>query len=95
MTATAFGEVVFVGLDGKVIKQAKVTPHAINQLWWWKNHVVVATFGGELLAIDPLTFQVVDRFALGHSQSAIFGDAAQGSQGLGFLTSRNRLYFFE
>ena len=91
----AHGEISFIGMDGKVIKEARVTRDAINQLWWWKDHIVVATFGGELLAVDPLNLQVVERFPLGHSQSSIYGQAGQDSQGLGILTSRSRLFFFE
>lgn len=92
---TANGEVIFMGLEGKVIKQASVSKHSINQVWWWKDHLVVSTFGNELLALDPLSFEVVDRFYLGHEQSAVFGDVAQSPSGLGILTSRNRLFFFE
>jgi outer membrane protein assembly factor BamB len=95
VVGTVMGEVVFMGVDGKIIKEGSVSKHAINQLWWWKNYVVVSTFAGELLAIDPLDFSVVSRFDLGHSQSAIFGDAALSESGLGILTSRNRLFFFE
>ncbi|MBY0516955.1 MAG: PQQ-binding-like beta-propeller repeat protein [Bacteriovoracaceae bacterium] len=89
------GEIVFMTTEGKVLKQKVVSKHGINQTWWWKDHVVAATFGGELLAIDPLTLEVKARFMLGNSQSAVFGDIAQDSQGLGIMSSRNRLYFFE
>lgn len=92
---TAHGEVVFLGMDGKVMKESRVSKDAVNQLWWWKDHIVVATFGGELLAVDPLSMTVVEKFPLGHDQSAIFGDVAQDSQGLGLLTTRSRLFFFQ
>ena len=92
---TASGDVIFMGVDGKVIKQANISKHSINQVWWWKDHLVVATFGNELLAVDPLSFEVMDKFSLGHVQSAVFGDVAQSPTGLGILTSRNRLFFFE
>lgn len=95
VVGTANGEVIFLGLDGKIIKQGKVSKDAVNQVWWWKDHLVVSTFGNELLAIDPLSFEVVDKFGLGHAQSAVFGDVAQSATGLGILTSRNRLFFFE
>ncbi len=92
---TAHGEVVFLGADGKVMKESRISKDAVNQLWWWKDHIVASTFGGELLAVDPLTLKVIAKFPLGHGQSAIFGDAAQDSQGLGLLTTRSRLFFFE
>lgn len=92
---TADGELVFMDLTGAVLKRAKVSKRAINQVLWWKDCVVAITFAGELLALDPLTFNKVGRFALGNSQSAIFGDVALSEQGLGVLTTRNRLFFFE
>jgi outer membrane protein assembly factor BamB len=95
VVGTASGEVVFLSLDGKVLKRGQVSEQAINQLWWWKDHVVVSTFGGELLAIDPLSFQKIDRFQFGHAQSALFGDVALSERGIGVLTSRNRLFYFE
>lgn len=95
VVGSVHGEITFLDFQGKIIKQAKVTKSAINQLWWWKDHLVAATFDGELLAVDPLSFQVVGSFALGHDQSAIFGDSAEAGSGLGVLTSRNRLFYFE
>jgi outer membrane protein assembly factor BamB len=92
---TMDGEIIFLGFDGAILKRHKVTDSPINQVFWWKDHLVLANFDGELLAIDPLTFQEVGRFALGHDQSALFGDVALSEQGMGVLSSRNRLYFFE
>lgn len=92
---TSFGEVIFLSPMGQVIKRQKVTKDAINQVWWWKDHIVVATFGGELLALDPVSFATIGRFKLGSGASTVFGEIAEDGQGLGMLTSRNRLFFFE
>jgi hypothetical protein len=89
------GEIIFMALDGTILKQKKVTKRPINHVLWWKEHLVAVTFGGELLALDPLTFEKVGRFSLGHDQSGVFGDMALSEQGLGILSSRNRLFFFE
>jgi outer membrane protein assembly factor BamB len=93
--ATADGEVIYMGADGSILKRQKVSQSPINQLWWWKDHLVIANFDGELMALDPLTFEKAGSFGLGHEQSAVFGDVALGPQGMGILSSRNRLYFFE
>jgi outer membrane protein assembly factor BamB len=95
IVGSVHGEITFLDFQGKVIKQAKITKSAINQIWWWKDHLVAATYDGDLLAIDPLNFAITDRFSLGHDQSAVFGDSAEAESGLGVLTSRNRLFYFE
>ncbi len=91
----ADGEVVYLSLEGKVLKRAKVSKQPINQVLWWKDHLVVMAFGGRIAAIDPLSFREVGHFSLGHDQSAVFGEAALGEEGLGVLSSRNRLFFFK
>lgn len=89
------GEIVFMSLDGSILRRQKVSKRPINQLLWWKDHLVAMTFGGDLIGLDPLSFKRVGTFSLGHSQSAVFGDYALSDAGLGVLSSRNRLYFFE
>lgn len=92
---TDSGDIVFMSMDGEILKRHKVSKRPINQLVWWKENLVAITFGGELYALDPLSFKKLGRFSLGHDQSAVFGDMAVGETGLGVLSSRNRLFFFE
>lgn len=92
---TVDGEVIFMNMEGTILKQSKISKKPINQIVWWKDHLVVMTFGGDILAVDPLTFKKVERFSLGHDQSAVFGDFALGESGLAVLSSRNRVFFFE
>ena len=89
------GEVIFMAPNGEILKRHRVSKKPINHLVWWKDNLVAITFGGDILGIDPLTFKEIGRFSLGHDQSAVFGDLALSEKGLGVLSSRNRLFFFE
>lgn len=91
---TPEGEVVFMNLTGEVLKRKKVSKRPVNNLFWWREKLVVTTFKGELLALDPLSLKVEEKFLLGSEQSAVFGDLIGDENGFGMLTSRNRLYFF-
>ncbi len=95
VVGTSFGEVAFLGFTGEVLKKREVSKAGINHVMWWKDHVIAITLKGTLLALDPLTLDVVDRFELGHDQSAVFGDVALSTENLGVLTSRNRVFFFQ
>lgn len=89
------GAVSFLDLQGKVLKKAQVSAWPINQLVWWKDHIVTVNLKGEVQALDPLSLTKVDEFLLGHDQSAVFGDLTSDDSGLGMLTSRNRLFYFQ
>ncbi|MFP5458859.1 MAG: hypothetical protein ACLGG7_09020, partial [Bacteriovoracia bacterium] len=89
------GTVSFLDLQGKVLKRAQVSEWPINQLVWWKDHIVTVNLKGEVFALDPLSLSKVDEFLLGHDQSAVFGDVTSDDSGLGMLTSRNRLFYFQ
>lgn len=89
------GEVIYLSLDGKILKRAKISKKGINHVLWWKDHLVAITLKGELMALDPLTFERVGYYAFGHDQSAVFGDVGLAENGLAVLSSRNRLLYFE
>ncbi len=88
------GEVVFMNLSGDVVKRKKVSKRPVNNLLWWREKLIVSTFKGELLALDPLSLKVVEKFLLGSEQSAVFGDLVGDESGFAVLSSRNRLYYF-
>ncbi len=89
------GEVILMGLDGSIIKKTKISKAPISAVAWWKDHIVASSFDGRVRAIDPLSFKVLDQFALGHDYSAIFSDLVTTDDYLAFYTSRNRLYLFQ
>jgi outer membrane protein assembly factor BamB len=89
------GDVLVMGLDGKILKQVKVSSQPISALTWWKGSLVVASFDGNLTAIDPLALKVIDQFHLGYDFSAIFSDIAINDDFMALYSSRNRLYLFQ
>lgn len=88
------GEVLIMGLDGQILKRAKVSKKAISAVTWWKDMIIAASFDGMIRAIDPLTMKVVDTFAMGTNDSAVFSDLVVSEDILTFYSSRNRLYIF-
>lgn len=89
------GEVILMSLNGDILKRAKVSDQPVSAIAWWKEHLVAASFDGFLRAIDPLSMQVVDKFALGYEYSAIFSDLVVHEDFLTLYTSRNHLYVFQ
>ncbi len=84
-----------MGLSGEILKQVKTSKQPVSAVIWWKEHIVAASFDGFLRAIDPLTMEVVDKFALGNNISAIFSDMPHTEDHLSLYSSRNRLYLFQ
>lgn len=95
LLGTNDGEVVIMGLGGEILKSAKISKQPVSAVTWWKDHIVAASFDGELRAVDPLTMKVVDSFAMGNDISAVFSDLTHTPEFLSLYTSRNRLYLFQ
>jgi outer membrane protein assembly factor BamB len=95
LLGTNDGEVVLMGLDGEVLKRAKISTQGVSAVTWWKDNIVAASFDGYLRAIDPLSMQVIDEFALGYDYSSVFSDLVVQEDALAIYTSRNRLYLFQ
>jgi outer membrane protein assembly factor BamB len=89
------GEVIIMGIDGSIIKRAKISTQPISAIAWWKNNIVAASFDGMLRAVDPLTMQVIGSFALGYEFSSVFSDLVVHQENLAVYSSRNRLYLFQ
>lgn len=89
------GEVILMSLNGDILKRAKISDQPVSAITWWKEHLVAASFDGYLRAIDPLSMQVVDKFAMGYEYSAIFSDLVVHEDFLTLYTSRNHLYVFQ
>jgi outer membrane protein assembly factor BamB len=83
-----------MSLSGEILKKIKISQQPISALTWWKENIVAASFDGKIRAIDPLTSNVVDEFAMGYSYSAVFADLESNDDYLAIYTSRNRLYVF-
>ncbi len=89
------GEVIIMGLNGDVLKRAKISDQPVSAVTWWKDHIVAASFDGYLRAVDPLSMKVADEFALGNNLSAVFSDISITPNYLSLYSSRNRLYLFQ
>lgn len=89
------GEVILMSLNGDILKRAKVSDQPVSAVAWWKGHLIAASFDGYIQAVDPLTMQVVDRFAMGYDYSAVFSDLVVHEDYMTFYTSRNHLYVFQ
>jgi len=89
------GEIVIMNLNGDTLKKVKISTQAISAVSWWKEMLIVASFDGQVRAVDPLTLKVVDHFNLGYDYSAIFSDIVTNDDFLALYSSRNRLYLFQ
>lgn len=94
LLGTNDGEVVLMGLDGEILKRVKISDQPVSAVNWWKNNIIAASFDGYLRAIDPLTFKVIDEFAMGYDYSSVFSDLVVNEDFLTIYTSRNHLYTF-
>ena len=93
--ATRDGRLILYN-DQLIIKQqVQVTKQAITALTIWKDHAVIATDNGQLLAFDLVNFKLAGEFNLGHPYSAVLGNLATDAQHLAVLSSRYHLYVFE
>ena len=89
------GEVIIMSLGGEILKKGLISKQPVSAVTWWKDHIVAASFDGYLRAVDPLTMEVVDSFALGNDLSAVYSDLSHTADFLSLYSSRNRLYLFQ
>jgi len=92
---TAEGEVVILDNDFKVIASKTITTDGITGLALWKDHLTVATTGGELVSLSMDLKREIERFDFGHANSALFGRLVVREEKLAAYSSRNRLYVFQ
>jgi outer membrane protein assembly factor BamB len=92
---TTDGDILLMGLDGKISKQIKISDQPVSAVTWWKDYIIAASFDGVVRAINPLNMKVVDSFHLGHAFSAVFSDFVTQNEYLTLYSSRNRLYVFK
>lgn len=88
------GEVILMSLGGDILKKVKISKQPVSAVGWWKDTLVAASFDGKLRAVDPLTLNVIDEFALGYDYSAVFSDLVVTDDYMAVYSSRNRLYLF-
>ena len=88
------GELVKLSSKFEVVDKLKVSNDALTSLVLWKDHLVVGTTGGKLIAVDKNLNTVRDEFFFGHSTSALFGDLVKEGGTMAAYSSRNRLYVF-
>ncbi len=94
LVGTNDGEVILLSLSGEKLKTITISKQPVSAVTWWKDHIVAASFDGKIRAIDPLTMEVVDSFAMGYSYSSVFSDLVTTDDYLTLYTSRNHLYVF-
>ncbi len=79
----------------KLIKKKKLFSHNISSIIWWKKKLIVSSVSGKIAAVDPVTYEVIETFHLGHESSAVFGKLKVADEKMAVLSSRNRLYVFK
>lgn len=94
MVGTVFGEVAVVDASGKVLKRKKFLDSGISSLAKWKDGIVASSMSGNIIYIDPTKLEVIEKYNLGHEQSAVFGHLVVSDSFLSLYSSRNRLYVF-
>lgn len=97
-------ELLFGGMNGEIIVTDKnlntlrkqvVTTGSITNMVAYKNQLAITSTTGNVIVIDKKSLKVLDTFSLGHSYSAVFGEAISTGNELGILSSRNRLYLIK
>lgn len=91
---TVDGELVHLNQQLKVVKKVKLSKEALSSIVWWKKRLAISTSSGEIFLVWPKNFQVIEKFDMGHSHSAVFGNLQVGEDKLATISSRNRLYVF-
>lgn len=92
---TTDGELMLMSISGDILKRVKISDQPVSAVAWWKDTLVAASFDGKMRAVDPLTLEVIDHFALGYDFSAIYSDIIISGDYLAVYSSRNRLYVFK
>ena len=91
---TLNGELILADKNLNVLNKTKVSNGVITSIVPYKQGLAVSTTAGELLFVDSKTLAVTEKYLLGHSYSAVFGDLESKDNYLTFLSSRNRLLTF-
>ncbi len=86
---------IFNAVDGTLIQKRKILDQSFSSARKWKEHFIVSTYSGKLLAIDPESMKIADTFNLGHKFSSVFGRLESNKDFLAAYSSRNRLYVFK
>ncbi len=89
------GEIIRLSLDSGKISRKKISKDGIGPIEFWKKHLVVGTYTGELIAVDPVDLGPGPTILLGHAYSSVQGHFVNDQDILGLYSSRNRLYIFK
>ena len=96
---TTSGELILMDALFRPVMRKKISEAGISSISRWKKGYVVSTLKGEVFQVIPkfdlMEFETVDRFDLGHSSSAVFGQTCAAGDLLAVFSSRNRLYVFK
>lgn len=95
VVGTVDGEVIVYDRELRPIAQQLVASGLISSIVVWKNHYVLSTVRGELIAIEKNKLAIKEKLHLGHSASAVFGQLQSDGTYMSLLSSRNRLYVFK
>jgi hypothetical protein len=91
---TPAGEIILTDKNVNILNRVKISEGVITSIVPYKRGLAVATTTGEIFYLDLKTLTVIEKFHLGHSYSAVFGDMDSKDNYLSVLSSRNRLYIF-
>lgn len=91
---TSEGELLVTDKNLVEKRRVKITTGVVTNIAKYKNKLLVTGTTGDVLLVDPLSLNVVDKFELGHAYSAVFGEVSSTGNEVAFISSRNRLYIF-
>jgi len=94
LVITVDGKIALIDKQGNTIQEKDLGDFALTSLVLWKDKIIVATTGGNLLSLSPKDFQVEDRFEFGSKVSSLFGNLSVEDQKMAAFSSRYRLYVF-
>lgn len=91
---TPSGELIQTDNNLNIQNRVKITEGMITSIVPFKKGLAISTTNGEILFVDPLSFNVTETLKLGHAYSAVFGHLESAENHMSVLSSRNRLFTF-
>lgn len=92
---TQNGEVLITDKNLVIQNKIKVSSGVITSIAKYKNGLAISSTSGEIVYVDPKSLKSQEKYNLGHSYSAVFGDIETKENYLAILSSRNRLFVFK
>jgi hypothetical protein len=97
-------ELLFGGINGEIIvtdknlttlRKQTVMQGAVTNIVSFKGQIAVTSTSGNIVVLDKKSLKVLGTYNLGHSYSAVFGEAISTGNEMAVMSSRNRLYLLK